>query len=391
MSSICAYNGNEPYIFVSYSHKDNATVLPIVTKMQADGYRVWFDAGIHGGEKYDRTIAEKIRGCDHFIAVLSENYLDSAYCHTELFYAIRQGKHILPIYLENVTLPPEMDMHLSSLHWIAKYMLRSEDEFYQVLYQSDGINAFRSATQHAPANPALQTKTITYTNGTYTGTVNAAGERHGCGTYHWSSGDTYEGDFRNNKRTGHGIYRWADGTVYEGAFLDGKITGYGTKRWTNGTVYEGEWLNDNRHGRGTQRWGKDTDYKDDVYEGDWLNDKRTGRGTYRWADGTVYEGAFLDGKITGYGTKHWTDGDVYEGDFRDDNRHGRGTYRWANGAVYEGDFRDNKRTGRGTYRWTDGTVYEGAFLDGKITGYGTMRRPNGTVQKGQWKDGQFIG
>lgn len=34
------YNGDEPYIFISYAHKDNAVVLPILERMVTDGYRI---------------------------------------------------------------------------------------------------------------------------------------------------------------------------------------------------------------------------------------------------------------------------------------------------------------------------------------------------------------
>ena len=32
-----AYNGNEPYIFISYALKDNATVLPLIEALQGRG------------------------------------------------------------------------------------------------------------------------------------------------------------------------------------------------------------------------------------------------------------------------------------------------------------------------------------------------------------------
>lgn len=44
-----AYEGSEPYIFVSYSHKDSATVLPVISELQAEGFRVWYDASIEAG------------------------------------------------------------------------------------------------------------------------------------------------------------------------------------------------------------------------------------------------------------------------------------------------------------------------------------------------------
>ena len=38
-----AYKGEQPYIFISYAHKDSDVVLPIVAKLQQDGYRVWYE------------------------------------------------------------------------------------------------------------------------------------------------------------------------------------------------------------------------------------------------------------------------------------------------------------------------------------------------------------
>ena len=47
--------------------------------------------------------------------------------------------------------------------------------------------------------------------------------RHGKGTYIFANGDTYEGDFKENKMHGEGKYTWTSGRFYEGLFEDGKI------------------------------------------------------------------------------------------------------------------------------------------------------------------------
>ena len=41
-----AYEGNEPYIFISYSHLDKDKVFPVIKKLQDEFYRVWYDDGI---------------------------------------------------------------------------------------------------------------------------------------------------------------------------------------------------------------------------------------------------------------------------------------------------------------------------------------------------------
>ena len=37
---VVPYEGNEPYIFLSYCHKDQAKVYPIFEQMAFDGYRL---------------------------------------------------------------------------------------------------------------------------------------------------------------------------------------------------------------------------------------------------------------------------------------------------------------------------------------------------------------
>ena len=51
------YEGSEPYIFVSYAHKDAAMVMPLITGLQDRGFRVWFDAGIEAGTEWPEYIA----------------------------------------------------------------------------------------------------------------------------------------------------------------------------------------------------------------------------------------------------------------------------------------------------------------------------------------------
>lgn len=40
---VSPYNGNDPYIFVSFSHRNQEETLEIVTRLTEDGYRVWYN------------------------------------------------------------------------------------------------------------------------------------------------------------------------------------------------------------------------------------------------------------------------------------------------------------------------------------------------------------
>ncbi|MEO2172810.1 MAG: hypothetical protein ABGY96_01790 [bacterium] len=36
-----AYNGDEPYIFVSYAHEDDTIVFPEIRWLQEHGFNIW--------------------------------------------------------------------------------------------------------------------------------------------------------------------------------------------------------------------------------------------------------------------------------------------------------------------------------------------------------------
>lgn len=142
--SLRPYSGTDSYIFVSYSHRDRREVMNIVRRMQLDGYRVWYDEGIDPGTEYNDNIATHILQSGYFISFLSRNYLDSEYCKDEANYARKYGKRILRIYLEDVTLPPGMEMRMDRSQAIHRYTYSDPDDFWDKLYRAFGIQAFRT-------------------------------------------------------------------------------------------------------------------------------------------------------------------------------------------------------------------------------------------------------
>ena len=115
MTKPIAYNGNQPYIFISYAHKDAETVLPIIAAMQARGYRVWYDAGIEGGTEWPEYIATHLDESSCVIAFLSESSVNSPNCRREINFSIELCKELLCVYLEPVKLTLGMRMQLNTL------------------------------------------------------------------------------------------------------------------------------------------------------------------------------------------------------------------------------------------------------------------------------------
>ena len=133
------YEGKEPYIFISYSHKDETCVWKIIETMNESGFRIWYDDGVHPGTEWDKIIADHIINASYFISFISENYLRSDNCKDELNFA--RDKHIkrLLCYLEKVELPTEMEMRLGRLQNIGWYQFDHKEYFFEKLFTSEGI------------------------------------------------------------------------------------------------------------------------------------------------------------------------------------------------------------------------------------------------------------
>lgn len=84
--------------------------------------------------------------------------------------------------------------------------------------------------------------TIRSPDGVYTGDLKGDKKlKHGNGTYTYTNGDVYEGQFKNNKRYGKGKLTLLNGTVQEGIWFGDKMTGEIT--YPGGQTLYGEFIN----------------------------------------------------------------------------------------------------------------------------------------------------
>lgn len=112
-----AYEGNEPYVFVSYAHKDNSLVLPIIQGLQDRGIRVWYDEGVELGDEWPDSIAEHLESCACVLSFVSRNFGNSHNCCQEFTFSMNLRKDNSIIYLEDPSvLRAGLRMQLSNLH-----------------------------------------------------------------------------------------------------------------------------------------------------------------------------------------------------------------------------------------------------------------------------------
>lgn len=104
-----AYEGDKPYLFVSYSHKDNDQVYPILNGLNDEKFRIWYDKTIENGSDFRPELRNKIEQCMGVLLFVSDNSLSSSYCGMEILVAFKEDKKIYPIYLKSdVQTPPAL-------------------------------------------------------------------------------------------------------------------------------------------------------------------------------------------------------------------------------------------------------------------------------------------
>ena len=66
------YNGDDPFVFISYSHRDDKRVCQVANELIDEGYRVWYDDGIETATRFTDVIAEHVERCTSFIIFVSK-------------------------------------------------------------------------------------------------------------------------------------------------------------------------------------------------------------------------------------------------------------------------------------------------------------------------------
>ncbi len=116
-----AYQGDEPYIFVAYAHRDSAKVYPELQRLHELGCRIWYDEGIELGVDWPNAVANAIEKCSYFIAFITPNSVESKNFRRELNLALNENKHFLPLYLEETELKFVLKLQISSFASLLKY------------------------------------------------------------------------------------------------------------------------------------------------------------------------------------------------------------------------------------------------------------------------------
>lgn len=92
-----------PYAFVSYTHRDE--IVPQTLEQIQQVFNIWWDIEMIAGDRWDSEKAmPAIEGCNCVLAFYSHNYLNSEPCRNEIEAAMKNGKKIIPVSVEGLSL-----------------------------------------------------------------------------------------------------------------------------------------------------------------------------------------------------------------------------------------------------------------------------------------------
>lgn len=162
------YEGSNPYIFISYSHKDTDAVLSVIDTLEKNGFRVWFDAGVEAGSEWPEYIASHLRKSACVLAFISQNFVSSVNCRRELTFAQNLNLPMLNVYLSEVELSDGLQMQLGLNQCIFRNKFSVQEDFEEAVCRAEMLKNCRFAPGEKETAAAERPQVITENRGTPT-------------------------------------------------------------------------------------------------------------------------------------------------------------------------------------------------------------------------------
>jgi len=122
-----AYDGDEPYVFVCYSHDDAERVYQEIAWLRDQGVNIWYDEGITPGQEFPERLGNAILGASLVLFYVSPRSVQSRHCRNEVFFSLDRDTSVLAIYLEKTELPAGLALTTGTAQAIMRYELTDAD------------------------------------------------------------------------------------------------------------------------------------------------------------------------------------------------------------------------------------------------------------------------
>ncbi len=133
---------NEPFLFISYAHKDAERIKPFFKILEDNNFRYWYDEGLPSGEDYSGQIGRHIKCAVQFIVFMSRNAQNSKFVRNELHVANKHDKNILVVYIENFELDDGLELTIDRNQNLCAYRY-NESEIARKFYNEISKDALK--------------------------------------------------------------------------------------------------------------------------------------------------------------------------------------------------------------------------------------------------------
>lgn len=150
---IPAYRGQEPYIFLSYAHKNAPAVYEQIQLLNELGYRVWYDEGIAPGNEWTDEIAAALERCALFLVLITPDSAQSENVQNEINFALDEKKPFLAVHLQETELKGGVKLQIGAKQAILRYTMSQEEYVFKLTSALErmGMHKTEGGRAEAPA------------------------------------------------------------------------------------------------------------------------------------------------------------------------------------------------------------------------------------------------
>ncbi len=151
-----AYKGNDPYIFICYSHADAEQVYAELSWLHDQGINIWYDEGIKPGEEWTNELAQAIEDASHFVFFATPASIASRYCRNEIHFALDLDKPHISLHLQETNLTGGLRLSLGSSQAILTYQQAAATYRQKLLSFLESEKNVASSNESIPPKPQSQ-------------------------------------------------------------------------------------------------------------------------------------------------------------------------------------------------------------------------------------------
>jgi TolB-like protein/tetratricopeptide (TPR) repeat protein len=148
-------------VFISYSREDKDRVLELVAKLRGAGVSVWIDqSGIDGAALWGEAIVNALDSAKVLLLMITESAGRSHNVAKEVMLTSERKGHILPVLLEQITIPSSLKYPLAGIQHI-DYSRGDPDQNLKSVLRSLQTLGVSVAQSLAAATPGIDARSVT--------------------------------------------------------------------------------------------------------------------------------------------------------------------------------------------------------------------------------------